>query len=322
MRTSRSGFALVLSIVLILALVVSAAGMLAVATREAAVSTGLAGRLRAERMAEAAARDAVVHWSTRAVADLRPEEQKVLIDSGGVRVTTERADSSLYLLRSRGRARVAHGVAIAHSALLVRVLNPARLARAFPAALAADGAVEVLGGSVTGAGESTALPCDSAGPGVVAPGVSVTGTAAVDGAPAVVIGSPPAVPDPDPFSPALAETVADVRYRGSVVSPRPIQSQGECSPDPENWGTTDPADPCHELLPVVLTGTVTVDGGVARGVIVTDGDLTLTGAARIQGVVIVAGAIIRDGCAVGASLSAPSLDRAFRPPGRWWIPAF
>jgi hypothetical protein len=88
-----------------------------------------------------------------------------------------------------------------------------------------------------------------------------------------------------------------------------------------------------------------VDGGESHGVLIVDGDLHVTGGARITGIVVVrgrlqldpgstiqggvrsdsavtAGAIIRDGCAIADVLRARPLDRAFRPPARWWLPLF
>jgi hypothetical protein len=89
-----------------------------------------------------------------------------------------------------------------------------------------------------------------------------------------------------------------------------------------------------------------VTGGAGRGIIVVDGDLTLDGGFRFQGILIVRGRLtiqdgaiiegairtdsidIRDGrvtrtpCDLTPILAAPALDRAFRPPSRWWIPVF
>lgn len=338
--TARPGFALVLSLLLVLALAVLGTGMLAVGTREQWVAAALARRTQAERRAEAAAVQAVRRWSTRSVADMALGEMRTLTVAPGTGVSVERADSALFLVRAEARVAGPTGETGVVTGLLVRVLHPLRLAVTFPGALTADTVALAPGGVVDGM-----ATCGAPGPGVLGPDVSVDPAAVVSGDPAVSLTTPPGAPTPDPFAPELAAGLADLVHASPTAAPRPAETTGACLADASNWGSPDPGHPCHDLRPVILAADLTVDGGVGFGVLIVDGDLRVTGGARLDGLVVVrgalrldagttlrgavrarsaeiAGTIIRDGCALADVLSAPALDRPFRTPDRWWIPLF
>ncbi len=350
---SRQGFALLYALFMVMALSVVGLGLMATGTRETLIAAGVEGQLRARATAEAAALEAVGRWSTRAWADLAVDpafDTVVQTPIPGATVTVARLDTTFYLLRAEGVDRTAAGrepVASARVALLVRTLDPATLAAAFPAALTATTSIDVRGGAVHG-GESCPRPGGAtSAPAALAPHITVDPAARVYGDPPVSRSAAPLPPAPDPFAPALAPALATVAPDGSVVTPGPLASGGRCTPGPRNWGSTDPAHPCYTHLPFVHhTGRLTMVGGEGRGILVVDGDAHLTADARFHGLLIVhgrlhldggarvAGAIrartiisqeaeIRhDGCAIHAALLAPSLDRAFRSPGRWWVAAF
>ena len=349
MTAGRPGFALVLSMVLVLALAVLGTGILVIGTRESAVAGAVSRRARAVRIAEVGVLDAVGAWSTRSVSDLLVGEPRVLAADARSTTTAVRIDTALFLVRSEGRVPGPVGPATARAAVLVRTLPPDRLGRGFPGALAAAGPVVVTGsGTIAGtdsvSGGVSAM-CEEPTPGVVALDVSIAPGASVTGRPAIEYAAPPPPPVVDPFGP-LASVLAGVRYTADVATPRAVEQAGVCAIDSLNWGSPDPAHPCHDLLPMVAALDLTVDGGYGRGVFVVDGDLRLTRGATLEGLIIVHGqltlgdgstirgaaraasaavmdgSVIRDGCAVRAVLSAPSLDRAFRPPDRWWIPVF
>lgn len=340
MAVRRAGFALVLSMLLVLALSVLGLGMLAVAVGEQAVAGALTRKALAVRQAEGVALQAVRGWSTRSVADMTIGERRPL-DTGGIEgaAWAERIDSALFLVRGDGAIPGPGGTATAAAGLLVRVLHPHLLARGFPGGLNVLGPAEIAG-AVLGSGA-----CGGAGPGVVSPTVTVDAGAMVDGDPPVRYAPPPPVPLPDPFTPPLADTLATLRYAGPTAEPRPAASGGTCVPDGRNWGSPDPSHPCHALLPLVLGGDLELVGGVGRAVLVVGGDLRVTGGAELEGIVVVLGhltleagstlrgtvragsarvegSVIRDECVMAAALSAPSLDRGFRPGPRWWVPLF
>ena len=349
----RSGFALVFSLLLTLALMMLALGVLAVGTREATLAAAMVRKARAEREAEMAAVGVVRRWSTESVRDLPVGgERRETRDDTVSGAAIVRLDSALYLVRGEGRVPGPNGVVVATAGLIVRTLaSPADVA---PAAVTATGVVTVAGGAVEGWPDSSAaagawgVPCgaDSA-PGIVAPVVTVEADAVVTGVPPIHRGVPPEPPAPDPFAPSLLGEIADTRLSGTTVSPGPTTIGSACVPDRRNWGSPDPTHPCHAALPLVFAdGDLTVSGGVGRMTLVVDGDLRITdgavlyglivvrghleisgastirGAVRARSVEVTDGAVMRDGCAVRSAVTASALDRAFRPPSRWWIPLF
>ena len=337
--TSRSGFALVMAMLLVLALMVLAMGMLAVGTREAWITGAGVRHAQATRAAEGAALRTVAGWSTRKVAALDVGASFAPSDPPGVAI--ERVDSSLFVVAATGRVPGPGGSVTARAGLLVRVLHPGRLASAFPAAASAAGSVTVAGGSVSGGGD----PCTDPGAGIMAPVATIDPTAAVDGDPPVAYGIPPSPGAPDPFDPGTAARLAAIRHPGGTATPAPLVAAGECVPGHGNWGSPDPTHPCFRLLPLIAAPDLVMHGGVGHGVLVVDGDLRLTGGARFDGLIAVrgrlaveagstvrgavragsvvsAGRIVRDACAIRRGVSAPAFDGPFRPPERWWIPMF
>ena len=338
--TFRPGFALVLSMLLVLALAVMAMGMLAVGTREAWIAGTAARHAQATRRAEGAALRAVAGWSTRDVAGLDLGASVTPTDPPGVEI--ERVDSGLYLLTATGTVPGPNGPIAARAGLLVRVLHPDRLAATFPAAMSAAGSVTVDGGTVSGLDGSA---CGAPRPAIMAPGITIAPAATVDGDPATVYRVPTPATEPSPFDPPTAAALATVRHPGGTATPGAAALSGECVPGEDNWGSPDPAHPCFRLLPLIVGPDLVMDGGVGHGVLVVDGDLRLTGGARFEGLIAArgrleiddlsevrgavhagsvssSGRVVRDACAIERAVSAPALDRAFRPPERWWIPMF
>lgn len=190
------------------------------------------------------------------------------------------------------------------------------------------------------------LEPDPLEPAVLAPDVIVRTGAEVVGNPGVLTSTAPAPDAPDPFSPDLAPALADLSYPHGSATPEPVVHFGRCAPEHSNWGAVDPDHPCHALLPFIhVPGSITVAGGQGRGILVVDGDAAFSDGTAFHGIVLVHGHLLMDGgstidgaaraassllldgvvrrnaCAIAAALSAPALDRAFRPTGRWWLPA-
>lgn len=360
--SQREGFALLYALFMVMALSLIGLGVMATGVRESAIAGALERHGRARARAEGAALEAVARWSTRShsLEAVGSERELPLSPAwAGTAVAVTRLDSTLYLLRADAREPpAAHAtgpltpVARARAGLLVRTLSPAALGAAFPAALTATRLIELTGGRVSGESSCqppgrTAPAQGAPAPAALAPEVVVRPEAEVTGTPAVSESTPPAALEPDPFSLELAPAVADLVYTRTSVIPRPVVTAGLCAADDRNWGAIDPAHPCHTLLPFIhATRSLRIIGGQGRGVLVVDGDAHFTDGARFEGVLLVRGRLILDGesriegavragtalilngqvrrndCAIAAALSAPALDRAFRPPGRWWIPVF
>ncbi|MFW6331265.1 MAG: polymer-forming cytoskeletal protein [Gemmatimonadota bacterium] len=341
---SRSpGFALLLSLLLVMTLSLLGLGVMSLGLRETAVAGAAARRVQASRRAEAAALDVVDSWSTRVYATI-PVGSRRDAGAGGARIEIARLDSTLYLVRAiwTDSSAPAPYRASGRAGLLVRTLDPARLARAFPAAVAAERRVELEEATV-----ALSSSCPSASPGLLAPVVAPDAATTITGSPAIALAEPPGPPAPDPFATSRVDDLATARPDRPVVTPEPSVSERRCAPGPGNWGTDDAAHPCHDLLPLIHSPSpLTVDGGIGRGVLVVHGDLRITNGARFEGLVVVRGTLIiedgsrvegavrarsvrirrgtvvRNRCALLHALAAPALDRAFRPPARWWVPTF
>lgn len=338
-RADRAGFALLLCLLLALALSLLAAGMLILADRETRIASAAVRLVQARARAEGAARRAFGGWSTAALADLPVGGRRVLADAPDVAVEAERVDDGLFLLRSESRAAApgSPGARVA-TGLLVRTAGATVLTGGARAAVVvADGAV-VEGGTVSGldacAGEHL--------PGVGGPDVEI-------GAGAVVEGLPPTIPDsaaPDLLEGFPVAGVAAITLPSGTGTPVPAIVDGTCDPGDWNWGSAASGSPCADHRPLVhALGDLVIQGGEGQGVLVVDGNLTVSDGFSFRGVVVVRGrlrvegAVIAgsvrarhldmtdgslrfDSCALAAAARGPAFDRAFRPPGRWWIPLF
>lgn len=337
---ARPGFALVFSLLITLALMTLALGLLATGTHERIVAAAVVRKAQAERRAEAEAAAALRAWSTRAVADMTVGGPSRSLAPGSA--TATRLDSGLYLVRAEGRVPGPAGAVVRAVGVVVRTLpSPAS---ALPGAITAATRVTVAGGRVDGAHRAGGI--GTPGPGVLAPMVDVASGAKITGAPPVKRALPPPPSDPDPLAPPLVAGIADLRPADPVVTPGPVSRAGKCVPGPDNWGAPGPDHPCHGLLPLVFADhNLTVAGGVGRGILVVWGDLRITDGAVLEGVVVVQGrleisggtirgavragsvllvdgAVLRDDRALSRVLATPALDGPFRPLARWWVPEF
>lgn len=355
--STRSGFVLVVSLVVLLALALLTTGLVTIGSRELLLA-GEAERIgRGLVRAESAIRHTLARWSTReAAATVGLGETGVLVspdpppagDGEPTDVlpdlTLERLEPDLFLLRAEVAART--GVtrsAPGRAAALVRVLDPADVENAFPAAITA-GSVVVEAGLVSGLRTCSSSPVPVSYPAIR------SARAADVGASAVVSGDPPLLLAPVPPMPAalvdpyLAE-LTDIRVGAGEVAPRPSVAAGSCSTATSNWGGLTPGSPCYTLRPlVVASGPLVAGRGEGRGILVVDGDLRLEGSFTFEGLLVVSGrltldeearirgairaeeVLVRggrvdyDGCVVRAAASAPTLDRAFRPAAGLWVP--
>lgn len=333
--TRRRGFALVLSLLMMLALGSLTAGMLVVGTRDAMIHASHVRVMAARRAAEARVRTAIAAWSTAEHRDLLPGEERTL--GSGLRVA--RLDAELYLLRAELTVEGTRGVAAA----LVATVSADRLMDELAGVAVVEGQARILSGRIGRLGDCP--PPDSLA-GLVAGSATVEPGAEVRGAPPVrLVADPP--PPPGPAAPTAAALLATLSRSGGALTPMPRVVDGECVVDETSWGSVRSWSPCHGALPYVhVRGDTELRGGEARGILVVEGDLRITDGARIDGVVVVTGeltvgsgaeirgavhagslvvaesTLLFDACVVAAAAGAPALDRGFRPAGRWWVPAF
>lgn len=112
-------------------------------------------------------------------------------------------------------------------------------------------------------------------------------------------------PQPDPFTVAN-DMDADVTLPGGAYEPGPVTLDGRCDRSaPTNWGDgLSPLNPCGDYRPVVrIAGPANIRGGQGQGILLVEGDLTVTGPFQFDGIVIVRGVLTTTG--------ADTLSRTF-----------
>ena len=331
--TTRPGFALVFSILLMMGLALLTAGMLAVADQETRIAATLTGTTRARAAAESGIRRALADWSTRRAAALMPGEGWTGVDSLGGEVRLRRLHPTLFLLTARVSGPDG---AVGSAGVLVRTLDVPALVAAARGAAAVAGRAELHGGLLSG----TDACADGAGdvPALVADSVVRTGGETRGAAGAVEV--PPAALPPLPYA-----EMAAIRLAGGTGIPRPAATGGACVESDWGWGSVSEGHPCAAPHLIHSTGDLAVTGGQGVGVLVVDGDLELGGGFTFHGLILATGTVlledavvrgairaasldVRDGllqydsCLLSAAFAAPAFDRAFRPPDRWWLPTF
>lgn len=342
----RGGFVLLYSLLLVLTGATLTAGMLALASREAAIARRYLELGRARTEAEAEARSVFAGWSTTEYRDLHPGMNRT--EPGGrphTRADVTRLDTTLFLISAESRTAMGAGpLLVARAGLLVRTLDVGAIEGLFPGAVLATTSAVLRGGHVSGVDACRADAGEN--PGVTAPEVSVDGTH-VEGDPAVRLDAPAAAPAGWPLDFENAAILADIRLDVPELTPRPHAVGGSCVPGPSNWGAISTPHPCGDHQQIIYApADLTIHGGEGRGILVVGGDVSVKGPFEFHGLVVVRGrasllpgvrirgsvragtvaledADVRlDRCAIRAALGAPALDRAYRPGERWWVPLF
>lgn len=86
----------------------------------------------------------------------------------------------------------------------------------------------------------------------------------------------------------LAAHAAVTLPAGTVITPAPVVSGASCDrTHTNNWGAPGGVSPCGTYAPLIWArGDLEMQGGVGQGVLLVDGDFTLSGGALFAGVVI------------------------------------
>jgi hypothetical protein len=360
MNGRRDGVALILTLFALLLLAALAAGLLSASVQSLRIAESVEESFRARTAAESALRAAVAGWRGESYRDMAIGEVRDLeVASAGVdphlavHVEVERLASPLYLLRAQ--ATTPRG-AVARAALVIREIGPAELAARFPAALA-TGSPADLRDRARVEGFDASSPPPSINVTCLAPAVAMLIEAA--GSPdrpahLVVPVDSQGFAGLGPLGWSDLAAIADRTESGSLVlGPRYVD--GRCDEAAAgNWGAPlEPADPCADYAPLIFApGDLRILGGQGQGILIVAGDLRLEGDAHFAGPVLVGGRVVTgdsaritgavaaadasgpttlsgdaaiafDPCAIlKAFTSSPALDRAFRPGGRTWVPAF
>lgn len=75
--------------------------------------------------------------------------------------------------------------------------------------------------------------------------------------------------------------------------PGPVTRGSECDTSrPDNWGDVSGAGACGSWLPIIhAPGDLRVDGGAGQGMLIVDGDLSVSGGFEFTGAVLVGGSM-------------------------------
>lgn len=103
---------------------------------------------------------------------------------------------------------------------------------------------------------------------------------------------------------------------GAVVTPAPRVAGGACDrAAPDNWGAPGGGGPCAAYAPLIWArGDLELRGGDGQGVLLVDGDLTLSAGARFVGVILVHDDVVSQGLG-GTVLGAVLAEDANVAPG-------
>jgi hypothetical protein len=87
---------------------------------------------------------------------------------------------------------------------------------------------------------------------------------------------------------------ATIQLNPGTYAPAPVVTAGVCTASNTNWGDPlNPAQPCGKRYPIVhvsnFSGTTNISGGTGQGILLVDGDLTISGAFTYYGLIIVRG---------------------------------
>lgn len=254
----------------------------------------------------------------------------VLVNGAQVAVQARRLGGESYLLTSQGQIQRAGRQSRRFLSQLIRLELPIP---PISGALTGLDSALIDAGSVVSGHDSTppgwGARCPATAPAVaglaVAPGTvinpaSCLNTPCLGGQPGLLVDSmlPPWVLDSvASYSYSGLASQADVTVQGAVGPVRPVPAgPGVCqTADSLNWGDPAPTGACGSYFAVVHAASgLVITGGSGQGVLLVDGDLTLSGGFRFAGLVVVQGTL-RSGGAGGGVLGAVLARRIDLPPG-------
>lgn len=308
-RVARRGIALFASLVAVLLL-----AFLAIASMHLALGdfrrTRDEGTMRgAANAADAGAYEVARRWSstphevTPIGTSIGPDTLQ-LNGSSAVSLTTRTsrttwwtvsmgsAGDSLQRTLSRRRVQVAYRLALPEI-----LANAALVARD---SVTVAGGARVVGTDTTLAAWGTLCPSISHAAAIAMPDTTRLCDGSCGGSGGRVSGSPALIADSsaaptgryrafggETWS-SLTRNATIVLSPGSVVTPAPVVAAGRCDRTrSDNWGDPGGAGPCGTYAPLIwATGDVELRGGAGQGVLLVDGDLTISAGARFVGVVI------------------------------------
>lgn len=336
---SRPGVALFASLVAVILLAILAAGAMHLGRGDFQRTRDEGIMRQAGNAADAGAYDLLRRWpllpheSAAVGAVLGPDTLQL---SGATAVSRGiRASRTTWWVVSAASAgdSVANTLSRRSVAVALRLAIPdiaANAALVVRDSLTIAGGARVVGGDTTLAGWGTWCAAAAAGGAVAMPDTTrlcdgTCGTGSVSGR---INGLPPLLADSAAGQVAryrvfggedwasLTRHAAIVLPPGSVVTPGPVIASGTCDrARADNWGDPGGSGGCATYAPLIwATGDLELRGGVGQGVLLVDGDLTLSGGAAFAGVVIVRDDVVTQGVG-GTVLGAVLAEDARVAPG-------
>lgn len=168
--------------------------------------------------------------------------------------------------------------------------------------LTVAGGARIVGADTTLGGGGASCAATSPGAGVAMPDTTrlCDGSCGAGSTSGRIAGLPALLADPtagasarySTFGPedwgSLTRHATVVLPPGSIITPAPAVTGGACDrARSDNWGAPGGSGPCASYAPLIwATGDVELRGGAGQGVLLVDGDLTLSAGATFAGVVI------------------------------------
>lgn len=308
-RGARRGIALLASLVAVLLLALLAIASMHLAHADFRRTRDEGTMRRAANAADAGAYDVVRRWSstpheiTPVGTTLGPDTLQL---TGSLAVSrTTRTSRTTWWTVSTGsagdslqRTLSRRGVQVAYRLALPEVLaNAALVARD---SVTVAGGARVVGTDTSLASWGALCPSLSHAAAIAMPDTSRLcdgscggSVSRVHGLPALLVDSSAALPSRyrvfgNESWGSLTRHATVVLPPGSIITPAPSVAAGRCDRTrSDNWGDPGGVGPCATYAPLIwATGDVELRGGVGQGVLLVEGDLTVSAGARFAGVVI------------------------------------
>ncbi len=319
---SRPGFALAVALAAIVIIGAIITGMFFASTQEYRISRNSAMQARALTAAEYGMNSVmtpgqwVSTWNT-AANGLLATKTYTPGDGGIDTVRVTKLNDGQFLITSTGRVGASSGAQARHrvGALVTLAIPQLNML----GALTTRGSAKIGGSSFLNGNDSTIAnwncpPAGSGLPGLAIPDTSKISTAGCGGLSCIagspkVVKSAAAAQDSTYFNygpgldwTALVAAASKTYSAGSTINGLgPTATAGVCNTaDASNWGdplhTTPAVASCQSYFPIVYAqGDLHVSGGVGQGILLVEGDLSVTGGMAFYGPVIVKGSLASSG---------------------------
>lgn len=313
MKTMRDGFALPVSLLVMIVIGAIVTGGFYASRQDAQISGSSELASEAFQVAEYGLEEAIGTWTNAQVMSGSWEPEGYVTTPSGARLGRYSRDvvplgAGKFLVSSDGVVAKGGRAGARRLGVLVETTD---------GVLPYTSALTVFG-QMSAKGNSTIDGTDTAGPGSVCPagsgmvaGVTVASSGAVSGSgSAEILGDPPEQVEPDMTRDRLND-LGPIQVSDLVASATKTFSPGStlngigpvtrvdangqtvCDESPEtNWGDPGGSGPCTYLMPIIhAQGNLSITGGTGQGILIVEGDLNAAGGFSFYGITIVKGTL-------------------------------